>query len=125
MAVGDALHECAVREIAVEIGIEWIVFAVEHGGGAVKVFDAAVGSRHEGVLVLVTVVDRLKVAGQVIDGAGLMDPSPFVLEVEVADVADDERTGGKGLVCAKSMQDGEVMLEVALVTLGCEDVELV
>ena len=54
-----------------------------------------------------------------------MDLVPFVFEVEVAEVADNERTSRKRLVGAKSMQDGEVMLEVALVTLRCEDVELV
>jgi hypothetical protein len=50
---------------------------------------------------------------------------PFVFEVEIADVAQDERAGGQRLVGAEGVQDGEVVLKIALVVLGSEDIELI
>ena len=125
VAVRDRLGEFGEVKRTVHRCGDRVVFSAKSSGSAVEVLHASIGASHKGILVVVAIVDRPKIFAEVIDGTGLMDLSPHVLKIEVADVAKDEWTGGYGGVISYGVQDGQVTFEVHLVALGGKDVELV
>ena len=125
VAVRDRLGEFSEVKRTVHRCGDWVIFGAKDCGSAVEVLHASIGASHKGILVVVAIVDRPKIFVEVIDGTRLMDLSPHVLKIEVADVAEDEWAGGYGGVISYGVQDGQVTFEVHLVALGGKDVELV